>query len=240
MICSTSFSSSPTPQRSIRPSRAMRTCCTSVLACMTWAQVTPSALAAPVWVDRWLDRGAGLTRSNFLGGLADTVRSEGKNWCETCELFASHTSGLTTLPRDNSGSRFAPSSYWSACADPGARLQDWLGPPPEASLSINAPDCTPCTPHFTSPAGDPIGACVACGAGEIAYQNACEVCRHSSTRDPSSNRCLCGLHQVNESHGNCDLCASNSIAAGDVCDVGRRGSTANATSETCDCLAQQV
>jgi len=91
----------------------------------------------------WRARSALLTEDSFLGGLADTVRSAGYDWCDSCRLFASHA-GLTSA-----------ASMQGICeSDPVRR---WIGAKPAGlTCSFGCFDGKPCTsdtPAFSSSCG---------------------------------------------------------------------------------------
>jgi hypothetical protein len=203
------------------------------------------ALPGPLlkdWVVRWHTRGNRLTEDNFLGGLG-SVMSGFTNWCRACEVLAIHASpALQTLPRDNPAGpgRFAAHSYWQACLA-NTDIRRWLGPPPDASLNINGPDCTACPAHHTSPVTSISGACEACAAGSIAVANMCVQCRDGSMPIPGVNRCQCLPHQRRPDAFNCENCPNptNSIVFMNTCEECRNGSSPHPTEERCICLAQQ-
>ncbi|MBN8231549.1 hypothetical protein JYK02_28955 [Corallococcus macrosporus] len=69
-------------------------------------------------IANWAKRGVTLNQSNVMGALADTMREEGVNWCEICQVFALHDENFdpnTMDPRD-------------VCTQ--APIRNWIGPPP--------------------------------------------------------------------------------------------------------------
>jgi len=209
-----------------------------------------SSLSGPSlrhWIKNWLQRSSTITESSMMAGLAKTVQVDHGDWCIACELFASHTTGLTTLPSQHGGNRYPASDYWRACQQ--EPLASWLGPAPSEWLAIDGPTCRPCEESSISPPGSITGACVRCASDQIAYHNQCETCRGPGGKTfDRGNRCSCGPHQIVNDHGNCDDCPVGQIATdfsglfGQAisCSECGQGSTASATANLCICGPQTV
>jgi len=48
-------------------------------------------------LSNWDDRGLLLNQANFLGAFSDTMKEEGYNWCQRCEVFALHDSRVGSM-----------------------------------------------------------------------------------------------------------------------------------------------
>lgn len=140
---------------------------------------------------------------------------------------------------------------WRICTG-DAQLSRWLGPPPEASLRLDAATCTACPAGHVSntttgvcepcPAGLVVegNACIPCPPGKLNVGATCEECIPGSSLSASGDRCICGPRQVPTTTNNCSDCASHEVVIAGVCTACNLGSTAVFTENRCACAPHTI
>lgn len=102
----------------------------------------------PTIFARMRQRGDSLTEANFLGGLADTMRSQGHSDSEICSLFALHeasrtcpayVNNATLLPLWSTLGHDAQRTGQSAFAGPTVGRAAWSSPSPTGGVHTSAP-----------------------------------------------------------------------------------------------------
>jgi hypothetical protein len=139
--------------------------------------------AMRTWIGAFHGRSSGdlLREAPFLAGLGDAMRAENNSWCEICRVYALHATTATTNQ-----------ALWNVCLS--APISTYVGPPPDASLRLQATDCSVCAPGKFS---DPNGVCTACNPGEIVVGNSCTACPAGSIPSATGATCTpCGARQI--------------------------------------------
>ncbi len=136
------------------------------------------------WINNWVALTNFLSHSSFMSALAYTARTqEDYSWCDVCRLFAIHTPGNEATPQDLGLTTPVPiAQYSGACLS--SPIKDWIGPPPDPSLTDLDRVCNP-QPYV------------------------CEVCLAGSIAGPDG--CICGPHQIPNGF-NCSQCPADEIA----------------------------
>ena len=140
--------------------------------------------------------GESITDHIFYNSLANTLRSEGVNWCDQCKLFALHS---TISPKGVSNVK---ESFETCKAD--TLISDAIGSPPEPSLRIEDSSCTPCPPQYTSNIN---GQCDFCP--NVVNGNTCTTCPADVVLDGRATRGQGGFDTSASVNG--DICPDTFI-----------------------------
>jgi hypothetical protein len=186
------------------------------------------------WAQKWLGRSLNLTHDAFMGALAETALEQA-NWCEVCRLFAIHTPGNEVSP--GPAGQIPISQYSNACLS--SPLKDWIGPPPDASVTnldrVYNPDRLNCIfcPEGSTPGADGVGCvcgphqakiglnCLPCGPNEIVVTiGANQSCKSCGPGTPKAGEesCLCDPGAIQSADGSCvAACGSHEVWQGGMC-----------------------
>jgi hypothetical protein len=144
-----------------------------------------------LWVRNWLERGNQANVDNVIGGLMDTIKDQGYNWCDRCDILALHDQATPLAARSDVNAptmeeRFA---RWQSCVG-SPRSLSWLGPPPNQYLNMNL-QCVVCPLHqFANLAG----VCIPCPANSIARGDHCDSCGPDDQPSSVFDECIVRPH----------------------------------------------
>ena len=151
----------------------------------------------------------------FMTALGQTIRENGYNWCETCDVFAQHDQ---SLPATNT-----PLERYAVCGQ--QPIASWIGPTPDNQLPQNCNfagcppgsisdyfnnQCVPCPDGYVSVGGQ---TCERCPDGSVIIDNQCFDCPPNST-DNCTTACAGRTHLEN---GVCVDCPWAEVAVNGVC-----------------------
>jgi hypothetical protein len=152
--------------------------------------ISLSGLAWRNWTQHWLARGKTPTHSHVVGGLVDSIKAHGYDWCDICDMLALHDKNTPEAARPFTSDVSFPAptftqrfDRWRVCQN-SDEINDWLGPPPNEFLNLDA-RCVPCPLHQFV---DATGACQPCPAGSVARGNTCSSC---APGNPSETADVC-------------------------------------------------
>lgn len=155
-----------------------------------------------------------LNGTKFMTSLAETIRENGYNWCQTCRVFSLHAGVLASA---------APSAHYAACAQ--APISTWVGPAPDANdptscnfsacpyplILQNGPNGLVCAPCAANQIWVNPETCVNCPPGTQVVNNQCMTCTPGATCTPA-----CPERQHLE-NGVCVDCPFSQVSVDGVC-----------------------
>jgi hypothetical protein len=156
-----------------------------------------------------------LNGTKFMTSLADTIRENGYDWCQTCRVFALHA-GVDPQTQP-------PAAFYAKCAQ--APISTWVGAAPDANdptscnfgecpypLTLqygpNGLVCAPCAANqiWVNPT-----TCATCPPGTQVVNNQCMTCTTGGTCTPA-----CPERQHFE-NGACVDCPFSQVSVDGVC-----------------------
>lgn len=152
-----------------------------------------------------------LNGTKFMSSLAETIRENGYDWCQTCRVFSLHAGVLPGA---------AAAAHYAACAQ--APIASWVGAAPDATSPTSC-NFTECPYPLVLQDGPSCGACAAgqiwvnpttcatCPPGTQVVKNQCMTCTPGATCTPA---CPERQHLVN---GSCVDCPFSEVSVDGVC-----------------------
>lgn len=152
-----------------------------------------------------------LVGAKFMTSLAQTIRENGYDWCQTCRVFSLHAGVARTA---------SPADHYAKCEE--APISTWVGAPPPSGdpgscnftecpfplVLVSGPACAPC-------ASDQIRVdaetCATCPPGTQVVNNQCMTCTTGGGCVPA---CPERQHLVG---GVCEDCPFSEISVDGVC-----------------------
>lgn len=161
----------------------------------------------------------------MIGGLVDTIRGAGYNWCDTCEVLAPHyattdETARMTNPTSLNRSMLIRTLRWDACTQ-DSEMSSFLGAAPNNHGNMLS-NCTACPP--LSHPEDTGTTCVACPPGQVPRGTV------GASDGTACQKCISGIAgQDNECHD----CGANQITVGNTCVDCPKGQGADKATNTC-------
>ncbi len=148
--------------------------------------------------------------TKFMTSLADTIKENGYDWCQTCRVFSLHEGVAASA---------SPADHYAACA--ASPVSTWVGPAPDATspTSCNFTQCPyplvqvglTCQPCAASQISVNGTTCVTCPPEAQVVNNQCVQCNAGGQCQPY---CPERQHMVN---GACQDCPWAEISVNGAC-----------------------
>lgn len=172
-----------------------------------------------------------IDEDSLMSGLAATIREEGYDWCDACEVFALHDSRSSTGTREEK---------YITCEM--APIAGWLGAAPDATdptscnfracpegMGLTVDGCVTCGEGTVSDGRSP---CEECPDGSVVVDNQCVSCDAAGTCTPT-----CPGRTGLDANGECVDCAVDEVSVDSQCEPCPAGMLVDPVANECvvDC-----